>query len=81
MSMFVTVNATVRVKIVIFAGDDVKGLEEAKAVLPNCRLVRPSFWQRSWIDRLFTNSSPDDAVPIMEVVTAQVASSVYAGGE
>jgi hypothetical protein len=79
--MFVTVDATIKVKLDVLADNQIEGLEQVKELLPNCRLLKPSFWHRTWLDRLFSISPPWDAAPVAEVVSAEVASSVYAGGE
>jgi hypothetical protein len=81
MSMFVTVAATIKVKLDVLADNQTEGLEQAKTLLLNCRLLKPTFWQRTWVDRVFTSSPPWDAASVAEVVSTEVISAVYAGGE
>lgn len=81
MSMFVVIDATIKVKIELLADSVADGLATASAVLPQCRLLKPSFWHRGWLERLLDISVPWDAVPVTEVVDAEVVSSSYAGGE
>jgi hypothetical protein len=81
MSMFVAIDATITVKLKMLANSPEEGLQHARALLPHCRLLRPSFRQRSWFERLVCGAPPSDAAPVAEVVGARVVSSSYAVGE
>jgi hypothetical protein len=81
MSMFVTVDATIKVKLELLAASEEDGLAHAKAALPDYRLLGPSFHKRRWFSRLFDTSLPWDAALVTDVVSARVISSIYAGGE
>lgn len=56
-------------------------LADAEATLRQCRLVRPAFWKRSWLERLFTAPAAYESMPVTDVVAAQMVSSEYAAGE
>ena len=81
MAMFVTIEATIKVSLEVLAASPAEALATAPAALPQCRLVKPSFWQRNWLTRLVFGSPPWDAARVIEIVDARAISSVYAGGE
>jgi hypothetical protein len=81
MSIFVTVDATVRVRFSILMENVEGGVAELRAILPACRLVRPCFWRRTWLQRLRNDSAPHDAATVTEVFDVHSGPTTYGGGE
>ena len=81
MSRFVSVAATIKVTLVVMADNEESGKLCARELLSKCRVARRYPGDARWFARLCRMVDQVPEIPVEEVVSLDVLSSVYAGGE